>query len=371
MGNYPIYVKSEYFPTEYKYFNFNDEINEDKKKYFVDVIERSVFENFMNEYVYRDQSNKLYIKKSNTINLKMELNISKLLNYKYDYDVVSYIVNKNKDRGYGIFANDFIKKDSIICRCDKQMKYIYGLKGVSELINDLNYYPFMNEYEYHRMDMIEQNINVSTICINGILYLKAIKDINRGEELSKLYGIDFWFNKYPYNDKEVMSLLEKFITKHRIVKMMKEKTYKIASYVDNKDLFGDFGDGKMSKLTFFNKEEYLKCVPFNMNDGNYFFYVNNYRILYVSICNNTLIEYIGIDNHKDDIDNRKDDISISSRYYYENNEWFVDSYCLNSIHKSTKDTKDFCEIIKEKFFIDDQDFDCNMNKSHQINQNNE
>ncbi len=389
MGNtmYPIYVKTdlECFPKEHKYFNFNDEINEDIKKYVTDVVEKSTFENFMNEYVYRDQSNKLYIDKSNNVDLKMQTNVSKLLNYKYDCDVVSYIVDTYKGRGYGVFANDFIEKDSIICRCnkkiykgDKDIVNKYCGYGVSEIINDLNYYPFMNEYEYHRMDMIEKNINVSTVCINGILYLKAIKDIKKGEELSRLYGINFWFNENNRIDEDkIRSLLELCITKHKIHKMMKEKNYKIASYDDNIDLFGD--EKTLFKLTFLkknqDKEEYLKPVPFNMDDGNYLFYScndHNNRIFYVSVYNGIMIEYIDIDN------NEIDNLGISLRYYYENNEWFVDMYGLTNntyqqiIHIPARDrdekTQNHFNILGKIFF--GHNIHCDTNHQHDSECNN-
>jgi hypothetical protein len=98
----------------------------------------------------------------------------------------------------GVFATAFIPKYNLICRIDYKipsestdptnLTNTYDLK-----INDLAYYDFMPNYEYLDINNIKQHINIRGIDIQGVKYIQAIKDIEKGEELSRLYGYDYWF----------------------------------------------------------------------------------------------------------------------------------------------------------------------------------
>lgn len=91
----------------------------------------------------------------------------------------------------GVFATADIPKGTLIFRTD----YVNpGTTVKFDLkINDLAYYDFMPNYEYLDMNNIKKYINVRTIDVQGVKYIQAIKDIKKGEELSRLYGYDYWF----------------------------------------------------------------------------------------------------------------------------------------------------------------------------------
>lgn len=93
----------------------------------------------------------------------------------------------------GVFATADIPKGTLICRIDHKIPASDSTNTYDLKINDLAYYDFMPIYEYLDLSNIKQHINIRGIDVQGVKYLQAIKDINKGEELSRFYGSDYWF----------------------------------------------------------------------------------------------------------------------------------------------------------------------------------
>jgi len=112
-------------------------------------------------------------------------------------DKQKYCTDKmvNSGKNLGIFAAKNIPKNTIICRAADKMHD----KPISELINDLCFYPYMQKNEYLSMDNVEKYTNVRIVEINGVWYIESIKDIYENEELSRLYGVEYWFKAPELN----------------------------------------------------------------------------------------------------------------------------------------------------------------------------
>lgn len=100
--------------------------------------------------------------------------------------------------GNGVFAGEFIKQGTIFCRsvindCDET--------SISGKINDLGYTGSAEEYETN-LEQTESKVNIKYInpkdkfdlCFQPtVTYISALVDIQEGEELSRHYGVDYWY----------------------------------------------------------------------------------------------------------------------------------------------------------------------------------
>lgn len=97
------------------------------------------------------------------------------------------------EQNMGVFATTDIPKGALICQIDYKISGTNPQTTYDLKINDLAYYDFMPNYEYLDINNIKRHINIRGIEVQGVKYLQAIKDIKKGEELSRLYGYDYWF----------------------------------------------------------------------------------------------------------------------------------------------------------------------------------
>lgn len=94
----------------------------------------------------------------------------------------------------GLFAKRDIKKGEIIF-FDESLTFEGENIKLIAAINDLNYYHLMQKYDYEKIENIDKNTNIRQIYVFGnYFFVQAIKDIKKGEELSKLYSTQFWFD---------------------------------------------------------------------------------------------------------------------------------------------------------------------------------
>lgn len=100
-------------------------------------------------------------------------------------------VLEDSEHDIGVFATEFIPKDTVILDYN-----IPKHKHMIRKINDLAYNNTSIEYETY--DNISANINLGYILQvdnNNVVYstyLYALRDINKDEQLSKYYGVDYW-----------------------------------------------------------------------------------------------------------------------------------------------------------------------------------
>ncbi len=115
-----------------------------------------------------------------------------------DIEYVTNIFTELKKKTNGIFAKRDIPANTLICRAHDYISYDQKYIKIGDCINDLNFYNFMQEYEYCDIDNIDKYTNVKFMVINNIWYVYSIKEIKKGEELSKLYYSKFWFDKLGF-----------------------------------------------------------------------------------------------------------------------------------------------------------------------------
>jgi hypothetical protein len=150
----------------------------------------------------------------------------------------------SKAHGTGMFAVNDIACGTVLCvtgpgaKDDKDPDYC----DESELINDLNYthcrrnigldkeaadytyedYQTMID-EYCNLKAVPQYTNVVVSSFNKKFFVEAHRDIQAGEELSRLYTVQFWLN---YHLTKLMAAEDKSIydRKHPLIKSMMELT---------------------------------------------------------------------------------------------------------------------------------------------------
>ena len=142
------------------------------------------------------------------ITTSMDIEAIKTMLNKYDNPIE---IKPSKIHNDGVFATQDIKKGDIFSKWDTNL---FGK------MNDLSYHD-NNLETYSEEENIVKYTNVAIIVnqmeINDIflmfgiqdksmagMYFIALKDINKGEELSRVYGSDYWeeiefFDKYPDN----------------------------------------------------------------------------------------------------------------------------------------------------------------------------
>ena len=117
----------------------------------------------------------------------------------------------------GVFACEFIPADTYICKSNPNDTQE---DSISRKINDLGYegsailYEENYEYAESKSNLVYVNVkdtfglegNISTK--KPLTFIKTLKDIQLGEELSRHYGIDYWYQN-EYYIKHKQSLLNK------------------------------------------------------------------------------------------------------------------------------------------------------------------
>ena len=154
------------------------------------------------------------------------------------------VQRQSKAHGTGMFAANNIPRGTVLCvtgpgaKDQKDPDYC----DESELINDLNYthcrkaigleklpaeytyedYQMMID-EYCNMEAIPKYTNVVVTTFEKKFYVEAHRDIEEGEELSRLYTVQFWMNHHltdlmAADDKSIYS------REHPLVRSMLELT---------------------------------------------------------------------------------------------------------------------------------------------------
>jgi hypothetical protein len=209
-------VPRENWPKDRTYLNEEStSTNQDLHDYLMTSVYHSPIEKkggilaSLTSYIWSEPTPPIEVKPSNVRYEETFTTLRKLLEKNLAY--LDYKSKHPSDEPYlrkiaqlpeetlGIFATADIPKGTLICCVDYKIPSsdpsnttnttnTYDLK-----INDLAYYDFMPIYEYLDLNNIKQHINVRGIDVQGVKYLQAIKDIKKGEELSRLYGSDYWF----------------------------------------------------------------------------------------------------------------------------------------------------------------------------------
>lgn len=99
----------------------------------------------------------------------------------------------------GLFAARDVPAGSILCPAEQIVVFPSQYRRPSVpaklAVNDLAFYPFMQEHEYSAVANVERYTNVKFLRVGQVAYLQAVRDIVTGEELSRLYGRDYWFSQ--------------------------------------------------------------------------------------------------------------------------------------------------------------------------------
>lgn len=106
-----------------------------------------------------------------------------------------FINNENK----GLFTNEFISKGTILF--DQTNIYskmmndpMINLNDLYNSVDSLSYYTtWTNMYNrYHNINIIKDCVNIRMLIHNDHRYYQALRDIQPGEELVKMYGFTTW-----------------------------------------------------------------------------------------------------------------------------------------------------------------------------------
>lgn len=132
--------------------------------------------------------------------------------------------------GNGCFAKKKIKRGEII----GFEKHINNTNdGIFIKTSENNYFDdiFNILDKYENIEIIENKINTKICCFLGLNFLQAIRDINKDEEITRYYGLDYW-------------IITNIINAHKETDI----TYRLYNMVKNNN----------SEFTFITKEDRLK-----------------------------------------------------------------------------------------------------------------
>jgi SET domain-containing protein len=119
---------------------------------------------------------------------------------------VDVYIEKTKDKGFGVFANEYIKENTIV------WEFIEGLdvKIHKNLIENLNetqkkfidiYFWKEGDYFYSSCDhsIFQNHSSTPNSIVSGSLYMVAAEDISVGEEITVNYSdFDDSYNEYAH-----------------------------------------------------------------------------------------------------------------------------------------------------------------------------
>ena len=110
--------------------------------------------------------------------------------------VVSDVEFEIKETGLGVIAKQFIPANTIIKKLYLVQDELY------DKINDLNYTGDANQYlsnvdsqDKTNVGIVKVGNEVEIFELAKVIYLETLRDIEEGEELSRFYNEDFWFEK--------------------------------------------------------------------------------------------------------------------------------------------------------------------------------
>ena len=119
---------------------------------------------------------------------------------------VAVYIEKTKDKGFGVFANEVIKKDTIVWEFIKGLdikiheSFIEKLNGTQKKFID-TYFWKEGEYLYSSCDnsIFQNHSSTPNSIVSGSLYMVAAKDIAIGEEVTVNYSdFDDCYNDYAH-----------------------------------------------------------------------------------------------------------------------------------------------------------------------------
>lgn len=152
------------------------------------------------------------------------------------------VPGESKAHGTGMFAIQNIPRGTVLCvtgpggkeqkdedYCDESelindLHYTYARRniGLNKAVADYTYedYQMLIE-EYCNIETVPQYSNVVVTAFNQKYFVEAHRDIQEGEELSRLYTVQFWLNHHltelmAANDKSIYS------ADHPLIKTMLE-----------------------------------------------------------------------------------------------------------------------------------------------------
>jgi hypothetical protein len=163
-----------------------------------------------------------------------------------------YMDNKLNDEledNMGVFAEEFIPANTYISKSNPND---VNEDCISRKINDLGYegsakfYEQNYEYVESKSNLVYVNVR-DTFDLEGIInqkkpltLIRTLRDIQPGEELSRHYGIDYWYG-YEYDHKHKQCLSNNklpsdyyFIDEYRIDLQYNHCLYIFGKFVDNK-----------------------------------------------------------------------------------------------------------------------------------------
>jgi hypothetical protein len=109
--------------------------------------------------------------------------------------------SKNPDAGFGLFTKKDISKGDIVLCCPNATNPAES--HVTKMINDLAYNYNLDDYENDNLVLYHTNLSYKTYILSSAdgalgqikVFLVAMRDIKKGEELSRYYGNKYWIGQ--------------------------------------------------------------------------------------------------------------------------------------------------------------------------------
>ena len=180
------------------------------------------------------------------------------------------ITNNESYGGLGVFAEEFIPANTYICKSNPEN---INEDNISRKINDLGYegsakfYEKNYEYTESKCNLVYVNVR-DTFDIKGIInqkkpltLIRTLREIQPGEELSRHYGIDYWYGyefNHKHNNKIINNTLPSdyyFIDEYRIDLHFNHCLYVYGKCIDEKYYY--------VKSIGVNENYYTKIDEFN------------------------------------------------------------------------------------------------------------
>ena len=231
----------------------------------------------------------------------------------------------------GVFASEFIHAGTIICGADD----ILDSHQISGTINDLNFYPFMQKYEYCMIDNIEKYTNVKVVVIGKTQYIQAITDIQKDTELSRLYGVSFWFKDNIL--KDIRLYIEQCQIYHMILDNINSNKY---IQVNDRLKYNDMSIN-IDQLT----------VSDSVEDGVYYTYFGPWcRNYYMEVIDRKIVRYASYGGDFNGCIYEMDNIYQIYEYRFRINEdIYINSITRNLYHENIENFRIDCETHSRNF----------------------